>query len=422
MTVPFDLARLQAALAPALARPELQADATRCAARVDLCLQPALGEAQRLTLWPGADGGPVIRLVAPGAVWAEVFSALPRPGRQSLGALRRQCADFVFDAPPLAAAQALPFVEHLLQALRQQLHGQLHGRVPATVPANTGLQHLRGRYLQLPGPRADWVYTEQAGPDDAPPLLMLHTAGADARQWHGLMVQAALRDRWQLHAFDLPGHGRSPLPEGLPNWHWRLTEADYLHWVLAYLDTCSLQRVVLMGCSMGSAIGLALLARAPERFAGALLLEAPYRAPGRRSPYLDHPEVHGGRLGAAWVGSLLSPASPQVLRDRATWIYSQAAPGIYDGDLAFYSDDFDAHQHTPRIDTTRTPLWLLTGDYDYSATPADSARVAHEVPGAVFKALPGFGHFPMVENPAGLLPHLLGPLDALWSQRQAPRP
>lgn len=149
-----------------------------------------------------------------------------------------------------------------------------------------------------------------------------------------------------------------------------------------------------------------------------ILLEAPYCSPGRRSPYLDHPEVHGGRLGAAWVGSLLSPCSPQALRDRATWIYSQAGPGIYDGDLAFYSDDFDAHAHTAHIDTARTPLWLLTGDYDYSATPADSARVAHEVPGAQFEALPGYGHFPMVKNPDGLLPHLLAPLDALWVHRQ----
>jgi pimeloyl-ACP methyl ester carboxylesterase len=183
-----------------------------------------------------------------------------------------------------------------------------------------------------------------------------------------------------------------------------------VQWVLGYLDACGLQRVVLMGCSMGSAIGLALLAR-PERFAGRCC----WRRRTAHWAAARHPEVHGSRLGAA-CRSLLSPASP-VLRDRYL-IYSQAAPGIYDGDLAFYSDDFDAHAHTARIDTARTPLWLLTGDYDYSATPADSARVAQEVPGALFTALPGFGHFPMVENPEGLLPHLLSPLDALWQHAQ----
>jgi len=143
------------------------------------------------------------------------------------------------------------------------------------------------------------------------------------------------------------------------------------------------------------------------------LLEAPYCSPGRRSKYLNHPQVHGARLAAAWVGALLSPTSPKAGRDQATWIYSQGAPGIYDGDLAFYSDDFDAHEHTAVIDNQRTPLYLLTGDYDYSATPADSQRIADEVHGASFSALPGFGHFPMVENPQGLLPFLKAPLQAL---------
>ena len=164
---------------------------------------------------------------------------------------------------------------------------------------------------------------------------------------------------------------------------------------------------------MGSAIALPLLARHADRFHGAILLETPYRSPGRRSPYLNHAEVHGARLSAAWVAGLLSPNSPASGRHHATWVYSQAAPSVYDGDLAFYSDEFNAHEHTAMIDTRRTPLWLLTGDYDYSATPDDSRRVAQEIPGAHFQELRGFGHFPMVENPDGLMPHLVAPLKAL---------
>jgi pimeloyl-ACP methyl ester carboxylesterase len=245
---------------------------------------------------------------------------------------------------------------------------------------------------------------------NGPVLLMLHTAGADSRQWHGLMGQQVLREAWDLHAFDLPGHGRSPLPAECANWEWRLTEAQYMQWVLAYMGAAGLARVALMGCSMGSAIALALLANYPERFSGAVLLEAPYHSPGRRSAYLNHPQVHGARLAAAWVGSLLSPTSPKAGRDEAAWIYSQSAPGIYDGDLAFYSDDFNAHEHTARIDTARTKLWLLTGNYDYLATPEDGRRVAAEIPGAHFLELEGFGHFPMVENPQALLPYLAQPL------------
>lgn len=403
----LDLPGLHSALQLVLARPGLRAEATLCRARIELQVQSQAGDG--LVLWPGENSGPLIRLRASNELWCEVFAALPPVGRQSLGALRRQCPDFAIEGPELAVAQALPFIEGLLDGLRWQFNG-----LPQPAHADrSGLCHIKGRYLALDAAGEDWVHAEHAGLDPGPPLLMLHTAGADARQWHGLMGQLALRESWSLHAFDLPGHGRSPLPGGAGQEPWRLSEAQYLKWVIGYLDAAGLERVALLGCSMGSAIGLALLARHPQRFAGAVLLEAPYRSPGRRSIYLNHPEVHGARLGAAWVGSLLSPSSPRAGRDDATWIYSQAAPGIYDGDLAYYSDDFDAHHHTPHISTVRTPLWLMTGNYDYSATPADSQRVAAEIAGAHFNELPGFGHFPMVEDPLALMAHLQAPLRAI---------
>ncbi len=42
----------------------------------------------------------------------------------------------------------------------------------------------------------------------------------------------------------------------------------------------------------------------------------------------------------------MSPLSPESDRRRAAWIYSQGAPGIYGGDLAFYSDEFDGAAHS----------------------------------------------------------------------------
>jgi pimeloyl-ACP methyl ester carboxylesterase len=403
MTI-LDAVAFARALAAALARREIAADAARCRLRFALV---AHGHAPT-TLWEGSSVG--VLLEADADDWSRVFARMPEPGFHSLGALRRRCPRFVLHGDELGYAQVLPFAERLVAAIRDALHGT------PSAPAidRSGLARLEGRYvpLALDG-RTDWVYAETTGPEDAPSLVLLHTAGADARQWHGLMANDALASRWRMHAFDLPGHGRSPLPAAEPNWTWRLTEDAYRAWVLAYLDAVGIDRAALVGCSMGSAIGLVLLARDPQRFAGALLLEPPYRSPGRRSPYLHHPEVHGGRLSAAWVGSLLSPSSPAARRDEATWIYSQGAPGVYDGDLAFYSDDFDAAAHTPQVDTAASALWLATGDYDYSATVDDARRIVAEVRGARFIALPGFGHFPMVEDPDRLVPLLTPAFDDL---------
>ena len=405
------LPELQARLAQALTDPAVQADGAACPLGLHLAWDAhgSVGAGQ-FTLWPGIPGAAQVTCRASASVWTQVFSPVPPVGCQSFGALRRRSDVFQVDGTDLSWVQALPFLERLLEAMRRGAPIPAPSQAPAHLRA---LAHLQGRYVPLGSTPHTWVYSESCGNAQAPTLLMLHTAGADTRQWHGLMAQDELRRDWHLLGFDMPGHGRSPLPQGEPNWVWRLSEQRYIDCVLNYLDAMQLERVALMGCSMGAAIGLALLAQHPDRFTGAVLLEAPYHSPGRRSPFLHHAQVHGARLSAAWVGALLSPTSPTAGRDYATWIYSQGAPGVYDGDLAFYSDEYNAHAHTARVDTARTPLWLFTGDYDYSATPQDSARIAQEIPGAHFQTLNGFGHFPMVEHPDGLLPLIQPALNQL---------
>ena len=333
------------------------------------------------------------------ATWAQAFCEYPEPGFQSLGALYRLQPDVQVTGEPIKFMQALPIVEELLESARVLLYGH-----STAWSFEDDLTAIEGHYAKS---GSHWIYFEKSGQPDKPLICMLHTAGADSRQWHGLMSMTELQQNWQMVAFDMPGHGRSPLPDSSPNWQWHLTETQYVDIVSTFIRSQLKQPVILMGCSMGAAVGLPLLAQHPDLFKAAILLETPYHSPGRRSPYLDHPSVHGGRLSATWVASLLSPHSPMWRRNLARWIYSQSAPSVYDGDLAFYSDEFRASNHTARIDTNKTPLWLLTGDYDYSASPSETARVAAEIPGCRFQTMHGFGHFPMTEDPHRLFQNYL---------------
>jgi len=64
-----------------------------------------------------------------------------------------------------------------------------------------------GRYVQLRHDGMDFrVFFEEAG--EGIPLLCLHTAGADARQYRHLLNDADLTRRFRVIAFDLPYHGR----------------------------------------------------------------------------------------------------------------------------------------------------------------------------------------------------------------------
>ena len=53
-----------------------------------------------------------------------------------------------------------------------------------------------------------------------------------------------------------------------------------------------------------------------------------------------------------------------------------------------------------KIDTGICPLYLLTGEYDFSCTPEDTKRTAAAIPGARVTVMEQLGHFPMSENPA----------------------
>ena len=60
-----------------------------------------------------------------------------------------------------------------------------------------------GRYLTVPvegAPRR--IYVEEAG--QRRPVICLHTAGADTRQWRHLMCDSEITKDHRLIAFDMP--------------------------------------------------------------------------------------------------------------------------------------------------------------------------------------------------------------------------
>src|SRR5579885_2985358 len=79
-----------------------------------------------------------------------------------------------------------------------------------------------GRYVHvsLDG-RAHRIYFEESG--RGIPLLCLHTAGADGRQFRHLMTDSAVTDHYRVLAFDLPWHGKSTPPDGWEREEYRLT-------------------------------------------------------------------------------------------------------------------------------------------------------------------------------------------------------
>ena len=65
------------------------------------------------------------------------------------------------------------------------------------------------------------IYVEEAG--SGIPLVCLHTAGSDGRQWRHLLNDEAITRDFRVIAFDLPFHGKSNPPETWQGEEYRLT-------------------------------------------------------------------------------------------------------------------------------------------------------------------------------------------------------
>ena len=71
---------------------------------------------------------------------------------------------------------------------------------------------------------------------------------------------------------------------------------------------------------------------------------------------------------------------------------------MFKGDLHFYMIDGDIGGRVDDIDIKRCPLFLLTGEYDYSCTSEATLDIAKRT-GAPATIMKGLGHFPMSEDP-----------------------
>ncbi|RXT51245.1 alpha/beta hydrolase [Bosea sp. Tri-44] len=354
---------------------------------------------------PDAPGDIVIQAAA--ADWGRVLETPPPPRFQAFTALAITNEAFVIEGAPERIAQARAMLERLFEIVCAS---------PAMPAANVArdMRQITGHYwpVGLEEGLCD-VFVEEAG--HGRPLLFLHTAGADGRQFLGQLADTELAARYRMLAPDMPFHGRSLPPSGWQGEPYQLTGERYLGWCSAIIEQAVGEKVIVAGGSMGAAMALLLAAERPDLVAGVIAIEPPFRSKGRRNPFQHHVAVHAGLHNPAFVRGLMSPTSPLDQRRRAAWIYSQGAPQVYTGDLAFYSDEFDGGDVALRIDASRTPVALLSGTYDYSATPEDGKKLAALIPGALLRVMDGLGHFPMCEHPDLFRPHLVAALEHVGS-------
>ena len=367
---------------------------------------------ERIAVARGRAVDAAFSLAASPETWTAFARAVPPVGFQSLVGMQRM-GHLRVEGDVLAWGRHMLFLEQVFAALRPSAPAETLAAVGAPV-----IEPVVGRYMRLDfNGRPHRLYFEEAG--QGIPLICLHTAGADGRQYRALLNDPAVTERFRVIAFDLPWHGKSSPPAGFETEAYQLTTQLYVDTVMAVSRALGLARPVVMGCSIGGRAVLHLALRHGAHFRAAIGLQSATHAEAgadtrlRDLGVMFRPDIHGQEAAAGSVACLIAPTSPRADKWETLWHYMQGGPSVFLGDLHYYFTDGDLRNTDLAGLDGKCPLYLLTGEYDLSATPELTAELARVTGARHFEVMKGMGHFPMSESPAAFRRYLMPVLDSI---------
>jgi pimeloyl-ACP methyl ester carboxylesterase len=185
-----------------------------------------------------------------------------------------------------------------------------------------------------------------------------------------------------------------------PDWLDSVEDLAYLY--LDYLDRIDARDVTLVGCQFGGWVAAEMAVRSATRLSRLVLVDAVGIKPGGREDRsiadvfhmtraeLDRRTFHDVAKGP---GDLGVAAEDDVLR-------------IARNEEALACFGWDPYLHNPRLlrwlHRISVPTLVAWGESDGIVTPDYGRAYAAAIPGARFELIPGAGHRPQVEQPAGL--------------------
>ena len=93
------------------------------------------------------------------------------------------------------------------------------------------IEKINGKYLNLNiNKQTNRIFFEENG--NGIPLVCLHTAGSDSRQFRHLLNSKEITKNYRVIAFDLPWHGKSDPPANHMEVEYKLTTKAYMNIII----------------------------------------------------------------------------------------------------------------------------------------------------------------------------------------------
>jgi pyruvate dehydrogenase E2 component (dihydrolipoamide acetyltransferase) len=257
-------------------------------------------------------------------------------------------------------------------------------------------------------PREDWlavdddlrVYVVSAGAPGAPAVVFLHGIGGSSASWQGVIGSFA--HTHHVAAIDLPGHGRSDVPDAGKSDY---SVAGLARAVTEALRQLELERVTLVGHSLGGAVAAAVALAAPDRVERLVLVDSTGLGDDISPDLVELLDAAPSEAASRALMELFFHDQRLVLDAGVAEHHGALArPGAHAALRAISSQTFTAAGRQAAGDTRLAqitqPVLVVWGEHD-RVVPAAHAEAARAVLTDVeVSIIPGTGHAPQVEDPA----------------------
>ncbi|BEK96995.1 alpha/beta fold hydrolase [Nocardia seriolae] len=262
----------------------------------------------------------------------------------------------------------------------------------AIYKSEAGRQAIQARYREIlrqwPIPaeqlhvatREGDTFVLASGPQDAPPLVLLHGSGSNSSAWRGDIASWAADFR--VYAVDMPGE-----PGGSAESRPELGSDAIAAWLDDVLAGLGISAASFVGMSLGGWTALDYAVRRPARVTE-LALYCPGGIGKQRFGWifknlLDHLfSNHDLRRSAAIVTGLNLTDHAEILDD-VTLTFTHFNPRT--GKLPIFTD--------AQLSSLKMPVLVIVGADDAMFKSAETARRAEQlIPDATIRVLPGVGH------------------------------
>lgn len=236
-------------------------------------------------------------------------------------------------------------------------------------------------------------YTDE-GQRSGPALVFINSLGTDLRIWDGVVPRFASRYRIIRH--DKRGHGLSDCPPTPYSIRQHAQDLGDL------LEQLGVERVTLVGISVGGMIAMDFAASHPDRVSRLVLCDT--------APKIGTAEMWNERIGAlrahgmdhlgdAILSRWFAPSFIQNQPDAARGYYHMLTRTPVDG----YTGTCEAIRDVdlwPSVAQIQAPTLILCGAEDLATTPDGAARLATAIPNANYHIIDDAAHLPCIEQPA----------------------